>query len=226
MPKGPHGQKRPADVIGNAVHVNSSQHPMTALADAFVHQKYAVWRSLLTDPRLSLLYKYVRKLADHGVMRLGDPQVPNAWAGKNDFVMDELLGDLLPEVESATGLKLFPTFSYFRMYRKDDALEKHTDRPACEISISLCLGYQARGPWPIWINGPGGSSAIELEPGDGLLYRGCDCDHWREPFAGEHAAQVTLHYVDQNGPSADWKMDRKPSLDTIRRYIGPEIGDK
>ena len=193
---------------------------MTALADTFVHQKYAVWRSLLTDPRLSLLYKYVRKLADYGALRDGDSQVPNALVGKYDFVIDELLSDLLPEVESATDMKLFPTFAYFRMYRKDDALEKHTDRPACEISISLCLGYQARGPWPIWIDGPTGSSAIELEPGDGLLYRGCECAHWREPFAGEHAAQVTLHYVDQNGPSADWKMDRKPSLGTIRRYVG------
>lgn len=190
------------------------------LADTFAHQKYAVWRSLLIDPRLSLLYKYVRKLADYGAMRGGDAQVPNALAGKNDFVIDELLGDLLPEVESATDLKLFPTFSYFRMYRKDDALQKHTDRPACEISITLCLGYQARGPWPIWIDGPAGSSAIELEPGDALLYRGCECAHWREPFAGEHAAQVTLHYVDQNGPHADWKMDKQPDLGSIRRYIG------
>src|ERR1700688_2525749 len=105
---------------------------MTALADTFVHQKYAVWRSLLTDPRLSLLYKYVRKLADYGALRDGDSQVPNALVGKYDFVIDELLVDLLPEVESATDMKLFPTFAYFRMYRKDDALEKHTDRPACE----------------------------------------------------------------------------------------------
>jgi hypothetical protein len=191
---------------------------MTALADTFAHQKYAVWRSIL--PRLSLLYKHVRKLADHNAMRGGDSQVPNALAGRNDFVIDELLGDLLPDVEAATNLKLFPTFSYFRMYRKDDALQKHTDRPACEISLTLCLGYQARCPWPIWIDGPAGSSAIELEPGDALLYRGCECAHWRELFDGEHAAQVTLHYVDQNGPSAEWKMDKQPSLGTIRRYIG------
>ena len=110
--------------------MTSGKNVVTDLANTFARQKYAVWRSMLTDPRLSSLYKYVRKLADRGVMRGGDPQVPNAWAGKNDFVIDELLGDLLPEVESATDLKLFPTFSYFRIYRKGDALQKHTD-PAC-----------------------------------------------------------------------------------------------
>ncbi|MGH7924032.1 MAG: hypothetical protein ACREQH_05510 [Candidatus Binatus sp.] len=192
---------------------------MTTLANTFARRKYVVLRSLLRDPRLSFLYKYVRKLADAGAMRDGDAQVPDALAGKNDFVMDELLRDFLPKIESATALKLFPTFSYFRVYRKGSALEKHTDRPAGEISITLCLGYRAQRPWPIRIKGPAGSSAIELKPGDGLLYRGCECEHWREPFPGQHAAQLTLHYVDQNGPNADWKLDRRPGLDSIRRYV-------
>jgi hypothetical protein len=53
---------------------------------------------------------------------------------------------------------------------------------------------------------------VSLNPGDGLIYRGCDCYHWREPFAGDHLAQVFLHYVDQNGPNTEWKYDKRPRL--------------
>lgn len=66
--------------------------------------------------------------------------------------------------------------------------------------------------WPIWIAGPKGTASVSLNPGDGLIYRGCDCYHWREPFAGVHQAQVFLHYVDRNGPQPEWKYDRRPRL--------------
>lgn len=120
--------------------------------------------------------------------------------------------DLLPAAESVTRLKLFPTYSYFRVYKRGDILVKHTDRPACEISVTLCLGYQAEHPWPILFEGQAGISFIELAPGDALFYRGVECTHWREPMVGERAAQAFLHYVDQNGPYAEWKYDKRPAI--------------
>jgi PKHD-type hydroxylase len=45
------------------------------------------------------------------------------------------------------------------------------------------------------------------------MYRGMDKWHWREPyFEGKWQAQVFLHYVDQNGPHAEWKYDKRESL--------------
>ncbi|MGA7235113.1 MAG: hypothetical protein WBY44_05520, partial [Bryobacteraceae bacterium] len=44
---------------------------------------------------------------------------------------------------------------------------------------------------------------------------GCDCYHWREPFAGNHLAQVFLHYVDQNGPNTEWKYDKRSRLSRL-----------
>jgi hypothetical protein len=45
-----------------------------------------------------------------------------------------------------------------------------------------------------------------------LLYRGIECPHWREAFEGDRQVQVFLHYVDQKGPLADWKFDKRPVL--------------
>lgn len=184
---------------------------MTKLTEHFAEKKYAVVRSCVADPDLSLLYRYTCKLATMGIMT-HDSQVPDAWSAHGDLFMDGLLMDTLPLAEQITGTKLFPTYSYFRVYKKGDALAKHKDRPSCEISLSICLGYEAEEPWPLWIETPVGVSSIGLQPGDALLYRGMECAHWREPMIGERAAQVFLHYVDQNGPYAEWKFDKRSSL--------------
>jgi hypothetical protein len=184
---------------------------MNELADLFAKQKYVVWRLCLKEPRLSLLYRYATKHATLGSM-FHDAQVPSALAAHGDIFMDALLLELLPIAEAVSRLKLFPTYSYFRVYRQGDVLEKHTDRPACEISMTLCLGYRAGGPWPILIDGPNGISSIELGAGDAMFYRGIECPHWRDPFEGEETTQVFLHYVDQNGPYAEWKYDKRPHL--------------
>ena len=35
---------------------------------------------------------------------------------------------------------------------------------------------------------------VNLEPGDMLVYRGCELEHWREKFKGKQSVQVFLHY--------------------------------
>ena len=120
--------------------------------------------------------------------------------------MENLSDFLLPKIESATGLKLLPTYTFFRVYKAGDILEKHRDRPSCEISISLCLRKKGN-IWPIYIN----NTAIMLEEGDALIYKGCEVEHWREPYTeGTKLAQVFLHYVDANGPYTEWKNDKVP----------------
>jgi len=184
---------------------------MTSIVEEFAQNKYAVNRSCVTDPQLSLLYRYACRRAELGTMKLDDTS-PGALSAPGDVFMDGLLLDLLPIVERVSALELFPTFSYFRVYHRGDLLEKHTDRPACEISLSLCLGYEGERPWPIVIEGPNGVGTVELERGDGLLYRGIDCPHWRDSLDGDHVAQVFLNYVDKNGPYAEWKYDKRPAL--------------
>ena len=134
-----------------------------------------------------------------------------------DPFMDTLLVSLLPRVEKCSGLELFPTYSYFRVCKRGDVLPKHRDRPSCEISMTLCLGCDL--PWPFWLEGPNGMIRVELKPGDGVVYRGVECTHWREAFEGTQVVQVFLHYVDKDGPYAEWKFDKRTSTSAPIRSL-------
>ena len=43
---------------------------------------------------------------------------------------------------------------------------------------------------------------IVLNPGDMLVYRGCDLEHWRDEFNSDDCTQVFLHYNDANSVNA------------------------
>jgi len=184
-----------------------------SLQQTFARQQYVVMRSALVDPLLGFLWRYVLARADSGAMPAGDHDVPGAACAYADTVMEHLLERLRPGVEELTALRLHPTYSYLRLYRTGDALAPHQDREACEISLSVNLGQDPPSPWPLWVRGQGGPEAVQLHPGDALLYRGIEREHWREPYAGVRLAQVFLHYVDQAGPHADWRFDKREGLD-------------
>jgi alkylated DNA repair dioxygenase AlkB len=181
---------------------------MVTIAWQFSQRRYALLCSLLKAPHARQLYHHALDLVKR-IQWQSDEQVPNTPALYGEPHMEELLLSLLPWIEEASALTLYPTYSYLRVYKHGDVLARHRDRAACEISVSLSLGYDAETPWPLWIEGPTGVSSVLMEPGDGLLYRGTECFHWRDAFSGEQAAQVFLHYVDQNGLNAEWKFDKR-----------------
>ena len=156
-----------------------------------------------------------------------DQQVPGCYSKYGDWAMEALLMQLLPLMIKKTGLKLIPTYTYMRMYENGNILRRHKDRPSCEISTTLHLGGD---DWPIFLypsgqefvidefkqihkpNAPKGIK-VNLDPGDMLIYSGCDLEHWREPFEGEACAQVFLHYNNGNGPfGKDNLYDKRPIL--------------
>jgi hypothetical protein len=124
-----------------------------------------------------------------------DPQAPGTYSHYADIAMETLLLKLHPLMEKHTKLKLLPTYSYARIYKKGDVLERHKDRFSCEVSATMNLGGDK---WPICLEPSGkvGMKGLEikLNPGDMLIYRGQDLEHWREKFSGKDCAQVFLHY--------------------------------
>jgi hypothetical protein len=135
-----------------------------------------------------------------------DQQVPNVYSHYADFAMETLLMKVMPIMMKETGLNLIPTYSYARIYEKGSVLAKHKDRPSCEISTTLNLGGD---PWAIYLEG----IKVDLEPGDMLVYSGCELEHWREEFQGNVCAQVFLHYNHVNGQFADSNLyDKRPLL--------------
>jgi len=116
------------------------------------------------------------------------------------------------KMEEKTKLKLQPNYSYARLYKKGHVLERHKDRLSCEVSTTLNLGGDQ---WPIYLEPSGREGMqglrVDLNPGDMLIYRGMDLEHWREPFQGHECVQVFLHYNDVNNPNAI-PFDGRPHL--------------
>ena len=140
--------------------------------------------------------------------------VANSHAKYADSLMESLLLYLQPTVEKATGLQLYPTYSFYRTYKAGDELRKHVDRPSCEISISVCLGFNYDNPdysWPLWVDG----TPYVMEVGDMAIYRGLEIEHWREKFEGGPNAwqvQAFFHYVNVEGPYAFIRNDARPAV--------------
>ena len=148
-----------------------------------------------------------------------DEQIPNTYSSYSNIAMETLLLKCQPGMEKATGLKLYPAYTYARIYKKGDELKRHKDRFSCEISTTMNLGGD---DWPIYlepnsklggvIEGFGYVSKntkgirVDLKPGDMLVYRGCELEHWREKFKGKECVQVFLHYNNRKTPGAKDNM--------------------
>ena len=141
-------------------------------------------------------------------------QVPHTYSSYSDIAMETLLLKCQPIMEKTTGLKLYPAYTYARIYKKDDILKRHKDRFSCEISTTMNLGGD---DWVIYLEPSGeiGKKGIEvnLKQGDMLVYSGCELEHWREKFKGKDCVQVFLHYNNRKTPgSKDNMFDKRPHL--------------
>lgn len=157
---------------------------------------------------------------------------------------EKLLENVQFKIEQSINKKLIPTYSYARLYQPDEELKIHTDRPACEVSATLCLGWsgdqwsiymadQTENPKEADLTAPKGEkdfegvmvkniAEIKMDVGDIVIYKGMDKFHWRNKFKGDWQVQVFLHYVDANGPHTEWKYDKRISL-SLPKPVGSEI---
>ena len=208
----------------------------------FKKNKYQVIRGAISKELADVAYRYLQISAEADnwminnytthvgnplVGNFHDPQVPGSYAKYADRLMEVLLVKTIDTMQKKTGLKLVPTYSYTRLYRTGNILNRHKDRPSCEISTTLCLGGD---PWPIFIDPTGENNVIEeykgiikpgaptgvevnLKPGDMLIYSGCELEHWRKPFEGKLCGQVFLHYNHADGRFAKTNLyDKRPML--------------
>jgi len=150
----------------------------------------------------------------------GDEQIPNAKAILAYEVMFETLQERLwPTMEQIVGEELLPTYAYARLYSNGDKLKKHTDRPACEVSVTIQLGRSHHYAWPIYMGG----QRYDMGEGDGVIYSGCGVEHWRDECngpTGYYSGQVFLHYVKKNGQyvcEAGDATNRNPVIYTKNR---------
>ena len=180
-------------------------------------------------------FKYISPYAEEwGTWN--DKQVPNTYSNYADIAMETLLLAVKPKMEKLTGMKLNPTYSYARIYKMGDVLDRHKDRFSCEISTTMNLGGDE---WPIYLENKKNvgepkdgfpavtdnkGTKIILKPGDMLVYKGMILEHWREAFIGKDCAQVFLHYNNEFSPGADDNIfDQRPHLGLPGWFKGRKI---
>ena len=183
----------------------------------FNEQGYCIIRSAISSELRDFVTQYalfneMQNFSSEKETALNNAQVPNAHSKYADPAMETLLLLLHNTIEENTGLKVHPTYSYFRVYRNGDSLKNHRDREACEISATLCFNYSYdEYKWPIYM----GNTPVNLNPGDLAIYKGCDVYHRREEFlpsSDSWHVQGFFHYVNQDGPYADHKFDRRSGI--------------
>jgi len=188
------------------------------------------YKYLLNKRRITKLMfekRIISPYNDHwGV--LSDGQIPDTWGNYGDVLMDTLLQHIKPTLEEQIDIRLTETYTYTRLYKHGDILKRHKDRPSCAVSATMNIGGDE---WPIYVDSTGSGTIIYdenniavdyqvgtepgvkvmLNPGDCLVYKGCELEHWRETFYGETCAQVFLHYNDASSPEAETnRYDGRP----------------
>lgn len=170
---------------------------------------------IILDKRLSYLENHFPKRFDANCYGTHDDrQVVDAYSQYGDPTFDSLMLLKQKSVEQVTGLRLYPQYSYCRLYKKGNSLKKHRDRNSCEVSVTLTLGSEPQIEWPIFLRDGDETKEIVIAPGQALVYNGVEHEHWREPFTGEAQAQVFLHYTSNK----DVKWDGRPELGLPNKY--------
>jgi len=210
---------------------------------SFKKNKYTVLKNVISKDVADITYSYflnkrkvTRFLFDQRFISpftdyfgiWNDSQVPNTYSHYADMLMETLLEKVKPAMEKHTGLKLSPTYSYARIYKNGDVLARHKDRYSCEISTTLNLGGDS---WPIYLDptGKNGQAGIkvDLEPGDMLIYSGCELEHWREEFKGKDCGQVFLHYNKSSSKKAKENLyDKRPFAGLPNWFKGAKLPKK
>lgn len=180
----------------------------------FKKNKYLIIRNFLDSDLIDLLQDYFFIRVKSGQGDRNDHQAPGSYSFYSDPLMESILDRSCEELFKKTKVNLLPTYSYTRVYVKGNELKIHRDRPSCEISATLSLGFDGDINPIYFSNNEDRSNAIKilLNPGDLCLYRGCDLWHWRPPFENKWYLQSFLHYVDADGPYKDRIYDEREFL--------------
>ena len=178
----------------------------------FEENGYLILRQFVPRIMCEYISENIKVLEASSYFDYGDTQVENAFSAAAPVITETLLDVMTPILSNTINCELYPTYSYLRIYVKGAELEKHQDRPSCEVSATLPLSYDSPRIWPLYLETGNKITGVELEPGDALIYKGIEVPHWREAFEGERQVQVFLHYVKKNGDYSEFKFDKRPHL--------------
>jgi hypothetical protein len=221
------------------------------LNDEFDKNGYIVLRNLCDAndlispvPQNRGQYTYYDKNIENFTLEPVESQVEGSTSRYWHPQYRKIHNDIRLRLQKEIGRLLYNTYYYDRFYFPGQKLDKHADRDACEISVTVNVGTNLKdkdADWPIYIKTPdtykdknkatiiipGKEHSVILNPGDAMVYKGCERPHWREPMPGtprppkrgrrlfggpqseeQYYHQIFFHYVLQDGERAHCAWDR------------------
>lgn len=110
-----------------------------------------------------------------------------------------IINYIQPELETWTGLELFPTYVYgIRTYRRGAELKMHKDTLQTNIiSVIINVDQEVDEPWALQIkNHEGELFELLLQPGEMCLYESATLEHGRvKPFNGNYFSNVFASFI-------------------------------
>lgn len=207
-------------------------------AKNFKNNKFCVIRNFIPQEQAIFLYEYTKiyvnsvNFKKEKCFKKWDPdwdghwdciQAPGTFSKYGDPIADNLGLWTLKNAEEYTGYDLNFTYSYWRLYEKGDVLEYHRDRKSCDVSATVCLGWDDTNlkdksyHWSFYVESENKEEIrIDLNPGDAVFYRGCELFHWRNRCEVLNHSQVFLHYNTKQ---------EKDSLQRQDKNAAPRPGD-
>lgn len=184
--------------------------PVSIAADAFPQAANSFARDSFVSLPGCVGAKTAARLAAHfaaalanGRLRHSSGKGPDRDVAHNDPAGRVMIAALRKAIGGVVGHPVKPSYSFASLYREGAELQRHTDRPQCEYTLSILVDYDpapggAPAPWPVQLFPPGKPAReCRLPVGGGLLFRGRHIPHARPPLPAGHRCRILLlHYVD------------------------------
>jgi len=107
-------------------------------------------------------------------------------------------------IEKISQQELDYTNSFCRKYTEGSSLGKHKDRPALQVSATICLGGEK---WEIFIKDKSDNThGITMSAGDAIVYSGTELEHWREKLNKGYVNMCFIHYCKKG---SEYKLDKR-----------------
>jgi hypothetical protein len=180
-----------------------SSHPRSyyvRTAKRFREKRYLLVKGILPQTILEYLKVYYAVLMANNRF-CNDSECPSSLSLGGDAALDAVLEWIRPEVSRLVGFDLAPTYSYTRQYARGEVLIRHTDRAACEISVTASIQIpKDAGPSVVHLKPPNfQETKVEMFEGDGCVYAGTEVEHWRDRFRRGGYIQLFLHFIAKHG---------------------------
>lgn len=135
----------------------------------------------------SLLKRVVERLA-------ASPDLPaDAERGRrylrNLSLMVDLHRSMNDMVSEVVGFELRPSYTLLSFYGPGAVVERHVDRPQCEVTLTYCIAQDQ--PWDLFV----GDGRYRLEENQALVFAGRQQPHYRDPIESEYCRMALFHFV-------------------------------